>query len=740
MVCAAGSTPAGGTHTTAVENEEDTAMSTDTAVSAAATETTTENPAETDETTAPTWSERARQAAATRTANAALRARLDARSTWWRNRRGLVPLLLTAGFAGTGATGALVATHAEQVSALAAAPATGAVALAGSWLVWKRTSQNLPSGMGTRMKTGLAAGCAWCLALPLAGADSVGMWLGLGLGAAALSARWWQRLRPGYPDTPQPVPEPVPVPGAESELPDGHDIIELWNTNIAGHRQGCLRGSEIGPARRIDNGRAFDVQLNPAEHTIDTARTMHTRIAGALRTHPSKIVIEPATAATDDDVDVSRMELRVIDASPVVDGVDYQGPRIVTDDDGTHILLGPHADGDGEAAFTVLQEDSMRSGFLFGGSGGGKSRLLELIAIALREIGIEVWFLDPQEGQSSPALADHADWYLPGIGDETDEDRETGHVEDLLDALQGALRYRSRKLRSQGKKGFTHSAEMPGVMVIIDEASDVFEMKRPGTSITYGTLFGPLAKKIRKVGFGFLFVGHIYTLPTFGNSKMLRSSVTMSNIIALRTTEKSDATLLPAGMPDPTTLPELPGFGYIKSAASDRAAPFRAEYVRDPEPWLAARPARGVDTGTANGAGHCYARRVEIAAEQQRRQEAQLAALENGDFDALDEFDEPDEDTAPISTGGTVLTLPSLTGGTINSGRQAAAGRDEFGGSLSHRHQQILDLLGMYGQLSTDQLAEEIGVSAVTVRKRLRVLGESGQVRTSERGVHALGR
>lgn len=712
-------------------------MSTDTAVSAEETETTTED-------TAPaTWSERARQAAANRAANAAVRARIDARSTVHRNRRQLVPFKVAGAFAGTGTTGALLATHADQVSALAAAPATGAVAMAGSWLMWKRTSKNVPSGMGARLKTGLASGCAWCLTLPLTGADNVAMWLGLGLGTAALSSRWWQRIRPDHPDTPQQAPEPPPAPAAEPDTPDdGQDIIDLWNANIAWPRQGCLRGSEISAPRRIDNGRAFDVQLNPAEHTIDKARAMHTRIAGALRTHPSKIVIEPAAGESDDDADVSRMELRVIDSSPVVDGVAYQGPRIVTDDDGTHIMLGPHADGDGEAAFTVLQEDSMRSGFLFGGTGAGKSRVLELIAIALRELGIEVWFLDPQEGQSSPSLADHADWYLPGIGDETDEDRETGHVEDLLSALHGALRYRSRKLRSQGKKGFTHTPEMPGVMVIIDEASDVFEMKRPGTSITYGGLFGPLAKKIRKVGFGFLFVGHVYTLPTFGNSKMLRSSVTMSNIIALRTTEKSDSSLLPAGMPDPTSLPEIPGFGYVKSAATDRAAPFRAEYVKDPEPWLAARPARGVDTGTANGAGRCYARRAEIAAEQQRQQEEQLIALENGDLDALDELDESTSRSAPSSAGGTVLTLPSLAGGTIQQpGRQDLASRDQHGGQLSARHQQIVDLLATYDRLSTDQLAEKIGVSAVTVRKRLRGLVESGQVReTTDRGVYALGR
>lgn len=662
-----------------------------------------------DTTSATTTSfvERKKQQAKAKAAEFGGKAKAEAKSLLWRNRRQLAPIKAAGAVAATGAGAALLAEHTELADGVAAFGAAGIVAGGGAWALSKFT-KTLPADMTSRVKAGITTGCLWCLGMPFTGIDEPAMWWGLTAATIGLSATWWQRIRPGYPTGPVVEPET----GAESAAPQQDDtdddgapvstalIIERWATTIQ-RSGGVLPGAEISLPRKLEHGRAFPVQLAPGVQTVAAARGVLDRIASGLRIPAAKLAIEDA-----DPDDPSVMELRVVDRSPVLKGVAYQGPRIVTDDEGTHIALGPYADGDGDAKYTVFTEDSMRSGFLFGGTGAGKSRLVEQIAIAMRKLGVEIWYLDPQEGQSSPALMDLADWPLAGLGD---DENPTSNVEKLLRAMERAMKYRSKRLAVNGQKGFTHTRELPGIFVIIEECSDVFNTPDP-TGVLYGTRFGPLSKKIRKNGLGMLGVGHVYTLPTFGGDKMLRSSLTMYNLIALKTTEKSDSSLLPNGMPDPTVLPMLPGFGYIKSVASPRVAQFRAEYVTDPERWLSELAGYGLDAGTANRIGDDYVRRHEIAEEERQRLLRELEAYENGEI--TDEDDEPA--SRPHSApAGSVLTLPSLAGGTITTD----TGAEVPARQLTQREQDLMDLLADGGEWSTKEMSEHLDISVQRVRQ-----------------------
>ena len=682
----------------------------------------------TEESTEPeTVSERAKRVTRAHALDAWIKTRGDLKSTAFRNRKQLAPWGLPAGIGATGTLGALAAEHADHITPLAAAPATGAVALAGSWLALRHIRDYVPAKFLSRFQAGVAAGCAWCATLPLTGVENAGMWLTLGLGTVGLSARWWQHIRPGHPEQDsenEHEQESSEQESSEETIPDSDaELLEVWDRHVA-NKNGPLPGAVMTvPHRTLTNGRAYQVQLARGQQSLEEARNALTKIAGGLGTTATKLAFEPLLV-DGDAVDDSLVELRIIDRSPVAGGMTYPGPQIVRDEHGgVHIELGPYSDGEDTAKFTVFEEDSMRSGLVVGTTGSGKSRLLELIAIGLRELGVEIWFLDPQEGQSSPALAQYADWYLPGLGD---DERPTGHIDDLLAAMKGGMRYRSKKLGAQKQRGFTHSQQMPGVMVIIDEAKDVFNAETP-SGATYGTIFGEYAKKFRKNGFGMLAVGHVIRLETVGGDKTLRSSLMGYNTIALKTSEASEKNMLPPGMPDPASLPQVPGYGFIASSASSRVASYRSYDPGEVEPWLAARPAEGTDRGTAHAAGDAYVRRVEIAQEKQRALEEELAAFERGEID-LDDDPEPAPAMAGSTAASSAMDLPSISGGQIH---RPAAPDGVPSRALKPREQQLMALFDSYEELSVAQIAEELGISDRAVRTLIKGLGDTRLVKVS---------
>ncbi|OLZ51676.1 hypothetical protein BS329_15540 [Amycolatopsis coloradensis] len=667
--------------------------------------------------------ETARKAAATTKRVAVTAATMHKTPLLYRNRRALRPWYAAAGTAALGSTGALVAGLVDgpgllgmDLADLAISGGTGATALAGGMIAYKLAQKKVGeqlerSGMAGRLKTGLGAACAWCATAPLTGVTAAEMWLALGLGTVSLSARWWQRIRPAYPVGPAPTPaakqtETSARPVVDFKKRPTSEIIAGWEADVAATDGGALPGSTIEYKGALTNGRAFTVQLKAGKQTLAMARGAVDKIAGAIK------VAEPRIAFELPDIDdPAVIELRVIDNSPVMSGVAYEGPQIVQDERGTHIVLGPYADGEGDALFTVLVEDALLGGYIFGGTNAGKSRVVELIAIGLRKMGIEIWYLDPQEGQSSPALMELADWPLAGLGDDDDP---TCNIDALVGAMKGGVRYRSKRLAVNRQKGFTHTRALPGVMVIIDESADVFNEVSP-SGLTYGEIFGLLAKKIRKNGIGLLAVGHIYTLGAFGDSKLLRSSLAGFNLIALRTTEKSDSTLLPSGMPDPTVLPELPGFGYIKSKAALRLAAFRAAYVQNPAEWLASLTPWELDNGTANAAGDVYVRRFEIAQEKRRELELELAAMESGDFSFDEEDDSKDTPGAEPAPGAPLVELPALGGGVITLPAKP----------LTPGAERVMIMLRKGGDWHVNDLAEGLAISPQVVRRHIKAIGET---------------
>ena len=709
------------------------------------TDTSRTHPTETEQQTA-TPSKRVGDWFATQTRSAYTHSAQQLRSGSWLNRRQLAPLIPAAEAAAAGVAGDLLA-HGPAFSDLGASGMSLALAAGGAAWTYRWFRQAAGEGWWTRIKTGLIAGCGWSAALPLLGADTVGMWSLLGLGTWGFARQWWKQHRPGYPDPthngqpsqpstpavaePIPTPEPDVEPASAPEPSGEEEFRRLFGEHIAAPG-GALPNAELGDSTHGEVYVDYTLKLVPGRQTISDVRPVLNKLAGGLHTTTDKLVV--ISSGTSESLGV----LRFITHSPIPESgtIDYDGPRVVEDDKGgLHIDLGPHKDGEGSAAFTPYEPGSARSGIVIGPTGSGKTQVMEALGIGLRRIGAKIVYLDPQEGQSSPTLMENADWALPGI---SDGKSPTGHVEALLDGIERAAAYRSKKLRKLGYSNFFLESELPLLAVMIDEMKDVFELG-------YGPRIARLARKVRKLGILFICAGHTLNLDTFGGgteAQEVRTQLAHWNAIALSTSGNSQAGMAqPIGLPDPTLAEH--GYGFAKSPYAHRSVPFKWRLVADPAPWYTLYPSDGLDAGTGNAIGYQYTHRHEIAEQRAAELEKELEALESGEF-TLDESPELAHAGAPAQSTG---TEPTVRRSTLHRApiigqpdiappaAPASSGIGRAAGELSPRHQQILDLLATHGRQNTQQLADNIGVSPQQIRTDLRGLVDPGVVvQTENRG------
>jgi hypothetical protein len=109
---------------------------------------------------------------------------------------------------------------------------------------------------------------------------------------------------------------------------------------------------------------------------------------------------------------------------------------------------------------------------------------------------------------------------------------------------------------------------------LIDECDQVFGAIGPDGKLL-GERFGVLAKRIRKLGMGFICASQYSGLQVFGNSELLRSNVATKNLVAFRTTSNTSGRLIPGLPVAPATLPRRAGYGVV-AGEKTRTAPFRA--------------------------------------------------------------------------------------------------------------------------------------------------------------------
>lgn len=392
-------------------------------------------------------------------------------------------------------------------------------------------------------------------------------------------------------------------------------VVNRWNLYIRDGK-GPMAGAELSDPVPFDHGDTHVLRLVPGKQHLGTVQQHFPLIASGVRTPMHQLLVEPHPEHKDPSV----LRFQVITRSPIERPVLFTGPKVV---DG-RIQLGPHADGLGTASWRIFTENSMHGGFLLGGTGSGKSRLLELIAIAALSAGAVVIYLDGQSGASSPTLWKYAT--LRGGPDDATE---------ILGALERGKAARQVYNRVHRLAGFTPSPELPGILVIVDECHILFT---PKTADRWANL----SREGRKVGIAEVGASQYSGLATFGGADPLRSTMLDGNGVAFRTSSKISAQLMPGLDLNPASFPSsMPGYGYYipGSDPGARVAPFRAEWPPDAtdkrkhpeigvptvEEWFQRIPGPELDEVTVRAFGEVFTGRHARAAAQEAADRAWLA-------------------------------------------------------------------------------------------------------------------
>lgn len=437
-------------------------------------------------------------------------------------------------------------------TALATAGITGAAAVVVALVLGRRRTRRvrlwLYACLGaavTWLSLATGVGVTWSTTAALAA-------MGYGL-----AIPWWRQHR-------------IPNPPAPSAVPDALGLVEtttaaLWSVNIAG-KGGALADSYLTDAQISERKERYTVQLKAGKQSIATALAALTLIASGLHVAPEDLVVERHESG-----DASRVALTVVRQSPIKVSQPYTAPQWHYDRSSRigWVGLGPYADGDGLAPWKVFSKNSIWGGVIIGGTGSGKSRLLEGLVASMRASGvINCFYADPQGGTSSDALAGTADWSARGVD----------QIMAWLRALDRLIYWRGIENSAKGRSGFTPSTARPGIVAILDECQMVLGDAVYGGEAT--AICERIARVGRKLGIALILASQEGDLPTFGGNAALRSNVREGNTVVLRTSNRMTATVLSLDF-DPLLLPKLGGYGYTVAApgSKDRTAPFRGFYL-----------------------------------------------------------------------------------------------------------------------------------------------------------------
>jgi hypothetical protein len=485
------------------------------------------------------------------------------------------------------------------------------------WFAWGR--KHLAPGRAQRRRLAVRAlaGYVWLLTTAAYGlTDQTSA--ALLVGGYALSLGWWRRHRIGG--------SAPATPAAEPQLP------AVWREQIA-CSGGLMPGSYLTRPQTVEHGIQYDLQLGPGgKQTTSTAIGLTANVAGALGLDMSNVVIDSHPSGR---MDLAR--LMITENNPTTQELLWQGPSY---DPATGCAtIGTYADGLPARMQIHVPGSGLFGGFFVGSQGFGKSRLMEAIALSLKYSGLHaVWYADPQDGQSSVLLAEHADWAALEDGqcrsaDPEIEDDEDGEILRMLKAAHRVLNWRSKVLRRSGLTHFDPTIEFPGLGIFIDECHLVFKNAEAAEIVE------DICRRGRKNGVYVIAASQLATLDgAFGNSThadAIRAGLFAGTAIAFKVLSKSQKGVIPGLDLDPSELPNRPGVAYITGKAAEKKAMLRAHWLKDDAAvqGYAAAPPWNLDKISMAAAGYDYMTRHQRRAAILNGEDDELAALTDG-YDA----------------------------------------------------------------------------------------------------------
>lgn len=524
--------------------------------------------------------------------------------------------------AGSAAHAAANATGEPGTTALT----VGVVAFVLAVLVAMKLGQRIKGPGAARLAMLLTGSAAWLGTVTATGVTWSAFEV-LALMVGALSLHWWRAHR---------IPSPAAVSAAEPTS-EADDYAERWEEYLGG--KGCpLAGTRLARAQVIEAGVRYSLMLTPGKHDRGTITGAVEKVRGGLglRTHQD-LIVEPHP-----DLPEPHQQLTIVTRSPIREEVIWPGPSTFVDGS---VALGPFADGIGVARWRVYAGPRIKGGYMQGGTGSGKSRAFEAVAIAVAASETHptvIMYADGQDDASSPMLAEHAD-------------HMAGNVAEFREMLAGLLRVKDFRQLENGverRTGFTPTADRPGVLVLVDE-----QHKFTGDPVIQAAMT-ELAREGEKVGIALIGASQDSLLSAFGgsgqsnNAEVLRSSMLMGNGLVFASKAKDVKQVFGISI-DPSTFPPIPGYAYVVSPVPGaRSAPLRCYHFTDAQAKVIPQKIRWreLDPGAANAYGPAYRDRKIIAERRRQEKVRRLEEIRNGAPVTTERPEPPITRTVPVTT------------------------------------------------------------------------------------------
>ncbi|MFI6228650.1 hypothetical protein ACIBCR_15215 [Micromonospora echinospora] len=545
---------------------------------------------------------------------------------------------------------------------------------------------------------------------------AVGLLMAIGYG---LHLHWW-RIHP-LPLAAGRIHEPVRTSG----------YAELWAENV-GATDGCLPGTSLSGEEHIKAGVRYVLKLRPGKQTLEMVHERISKIRGGLTLQRDQdLVIEPHPTLPEPHLLVT-----VVTKSPIRESVIHPGASAFNPETG-RVALGPFVDGEGTAWWKAYTDNRLWGGFVQGGTGSGKSRLVESVVLSLAASATHptvIFYGDGQGGASSPLLMKHADVQA----------RTHDQILAMLEGVLLVVLLRQDENTVNEWEGFTPTPQRPGVLVVIDEChKPLSKLENPEGWERIQYLLATIAREGGKVGVAPVLASQQTTLDVFGgagtnNSEAIRTNILAGNGVMLRSKDPNAKTIFGVDV-NPKKFPPLAGYGLlVDSDPEARSAPFRGYYVTDRlrDIWPGQIEWRSLDSAAASAWGRDYQRRHEIAKEAVEAVRRRLAARQAGTFD-----DTPRPAQATRSGGGgAALTAPAGGGFPSWKSMFAAAERQTQPAKkpLHDGHRKVLAAIRA-GHTSPKAIREAAGYSERQVHNLLGELVKVyGLVDSADHGQYAL--